>query len=211
MNTGFNSSTIRVAVLSLMITFGAGTGVSFADRGGPSRHGRSYSAVHHRGSYRGHYVHIRPAYRPGFHSPRTYYRFRHTRYWGGFYIGTRWFWGPTVIWAGIPYYYYGGIYYRPLGDELVAATPSADPEPTAAAPAPEDESSASDQSVETTPDNSPEPTGQPSDTVTVNIPNDAGGYSPVKLVKVDNGYIGPQGEFYPDNPTVAELKVLYGK
>jgi hypothetical protein len=49
------------------------------------------------------------------------------------------------------------------------------------------------------------------DEFTVNVPNASGGYTAVKLVKGDKGYIGPQGEFYPSNPTIAELKVLYGK
>ena len=49
------------------------------------------------------------------------------------------------------------------------------------------------------------------DIVTVNVPNARGGYTPVKLVKTANGYLGPQGEFYPNHPTVAQLKGLYGK
>jgi len=49
------------------------------------------------------------------------------------------------------------------------------------------------------------------DTVTVNVPNAHGGYTPVKLVKIDKGYLGPRGEFYQGHPTVAQLKVRYGK
>jgi len=47
--------------------------------------------------------------------------------------------------------------------------------------------------------------------ITINIPNANGGYTPVKLVKSNGGYIGPQGEFYTEMPTVEQLKVLYGK
>jgi hypothetical protein len=47
--------------------------------------------------------------------------------------------------------------------------------------------------------------------VTINIPGSNGSFIPVKLVKSANGYTGPQGEYYPGRPTVAQLKVLYDK
>jgi hypothetical protein len=47
--------------------------------------------------------------------------------------------------------------------------------------------------------------------ITVNVPNSNGSYSPVTLIKQNDGYIGPQGEYYPSHPTVEQLKVLYGK
>lgn len=46
---------------------------------------------------------------------------------------------------------------------------------------------------------------------TINIPNDKGGYTAVTLRKSGNGFTGPQGEFYPEFPTVSKLKVVYGK
>jgi hypothetical protein len=46
---------------------------------------------------------------------------------------------------------------------------------------------------------------------TVNIPNDHGSYTAVIIKRSGNGYVGPQGEYYPDFPTVAQLKVMYGK
>jgi len=49
------------------------------------------------------------------------------------------------------------------------------------------------------------------DSFTINIPNDKGGYTAVTLKKSGNGFIGPQGEFYPQFPGVAQLKVIYGK
>jgi hypothetical protein len=49
-----------------------------------------------------------------------------------------------------------------------------------------------------------------SDTATINVPTSKGGFTPVRLVKHKNGYIGPQGEFYTGHPTVAALKALYG-
>ena len=51
----------------------------------------------------------------------------------------------------------------------------------------------------------------PEDTVTVNVPNARGGYTPVKLVKTDKGYTGPKGELYAGHPTVRQLTALYGK
>ena len=49
------------------------------------------------------------------------------------------------------------------------------------------------------------------DFFTINIPNDKGGYTAVRLKKSGNGYIGPQGEFYSEFPKVSQLKVIYGK
>jgi len=49
------------------------------------------------------------------------------------------------------------------------------------------------------------------DDITLNIPNAAGGYSAVLIKKSGKGFIGPQGEFYPEFPKVSVLKVLYGK
>jgi hypothetical protein len=46
---------------------------------------------------------------------------------------------------------------------------------------------------------------------TVNVPNDKSGYIPVVLKRSGKGYVGPQGEFYPEFPKVAQLKVMYGK
>jgi hypothetical protein len=47
--------------------------------------------------------------------------------------------------------------------------------------------------------------------ITVNIPNDHGGYTPVVIKRSGQGFIGPQGEFYPEFPKVTQLKVMYGK
>jgi hypothetical protein len=47
------------------------------------------------------------------------------------------------------------------------------------------------------------------DTTTIYVPNSAGRFTPVKLVRHGAGYTGPQGEFYPHSPTIAQLKALY--
>jgi hypothetical protein len=205
-----NRLTILAVSFLICLFAGAGSIVGARGNGGYSRGNGVHGSNYHVRSYPGYNFHGRTFHRGGYY-PRIYSGFHHSRYGGGFFIGSHWFWGPTVVFAGVPYYYYGGTYYIPAGDELVAATPpdsntsapspSQSPPLKAIAPPPAD-TSAAIASVAT---------GQPTDTVTIHVPNAAGGFTPVKLVRVDNGYIGPQGEFYPNNPTVAELKVLYGK
>lgn len=49
------------------------------------------------------------------------------------------------------------------------------------------------------------------DSFTVNISNNRGGYTAVVLKRSGGGFIGPQGEFYPDFPKVEQLKLMYAK
>ena len=49
------------------------------------------------------------------------------------------------------------------------------------------------------------------DTVTVNISNSNGTYTAVVLKRSGNGYVGPQGEYYDQIPTTAQLQAMYGK
>ena len=46
---------------------------------------------------------------------------------------------------------------------------------------------------------------------TVNIPNDHRGYTAVVIKRSGNGFVGPQGEYYPEFPKVSQLKLMYGK
>jgi uncharacterized protein YcfJ len=46
--------------------------------------------------------------------------------------------------------------------------------------------------------------------VTVNVTNSNGSFTPVKLTKQGDNYIGPKGEVYDHLPTEAELKPVYG-
>jgi len=46
---------------------------------------------------------------------------------------------------------------------------------------------------------------------TINVPNNSGGYIAVVITRSGNGYTGPQGEFYAQFPSVAQLKAMYGK
>ncbi len=56
----------------------------------------------------------------------------------------------------------------------------------------------------------PAPAPTPTDVFTVNIPNSHGGYTPIVIRRSGNGFIGPQGEYYPEFPRVFQLKIIYG-
>ncbi len=46
---------------------------------------------------------------------------------------------------------------------------------------------------------------------TVYVPDSKGGYAAVVIKRSGNGFIGPQGEFYPEFPKVEQLRVMYSK
>ncbi|MFH1622764.1 MAG: hypothetical protein ABIA97_06595 [Candidatus Omnitrophota bacterium] len=46
--------------------------------------------------------------------------------------------------------------------------------------------------------------------VIVNVANVNGTYTVVSLKKSGSGYIGPQGEYYPEFPSLEQLQVMYG-
>jgi hypothetical protein len=97
---------------------------------------------------------------------------------------------------GIVYYYVDGVYYKAVPEGYVVV-PKSEVEkyeqPAPVAPA--------------------APTGKnvSGEEYVINIPNSDGSFTPIKLKKSDNGYIGPQGEFYQGHPSIEQLKVLYGK
>lgn len=97
----------------------------------------------------------------------------------------------TLIVGGTTYYYCDNVYYKPVPQGYVVV-----PAPVVA--------SNTQVIVQ-------QPQGATGETVVINVPNINGSYTPVILTKSGNGYIGPQGEFYPGNPTVEQLRVLYGK
>jgi hypothetical protein len=101
----------------------------------------------------------------------------------------------AVIIGGITYYYADNVYYTEASGGYVVVPPP----PSAPAPVVE-------QAPATEPASTP-----PGKSYTVNIPNDDGTFTTVKLVKYKDGYTGPQGEYYPGKPTVDQLRVLYGK
>jgi hypothetical protein len=51
---------------------------------------------------------------------------------------------------------------------------------------------------------------QEGESYTVNVPNAEGGYTPLVVTKSGSGYVGPQGEYYAEFPSVAQLQVVYG-
>jgi hypothetical protein len=141
----------------------------------------------------------------------------------------------TFVINGVRYYYSNGYYFRtcPSGYVIVS-----EPEGSVAS-APEASQEAKTQASVTQPATQAAPTAgttakpgteataggvaknasavpsaltKTSDdgAITVNIPNSNGGFTAVKLTKFKDGYKGPQGEFYPNHPTVDELKALYG-
>jgi len=147
----------------------------------------------------------------GYHHPRGYHWYN-----GGWWLGDAIVEGlvvgatlsalppsySTVYVGRVPYYYDGIYYYRPYASGyVVVANPTIAPAvvtaPVVVQP-----------TVVTT---NIEPQTQPSGTITINVPNSKGGYTSVLLTKRNDGYLGPQGEFYPGNPTVDQLKALYGQ
>jgi hypothetical protein len=100
----------------------------------------------------------------------------------------------AIVIGGTTYYYYNDIYYTvcPPGYVVVPA-PVVNPNVVAVSPA------------------TTQPQKVSGETVTINVPNSNGSYTPVTLIKQKDGYIGPQGEYYSGHPTVDQLRVLYGK
>lgn len=100
----------------------------------------------------------------------------------------------TVVVAGQPYYYCDGYYYRyyPYG-YVVVPPPAVIPVYTPVSIVTPVQASSGQDKI-----------------ITINIPNKNGTYTPVSLIKYNNGYLGPQGEYYEGHPNVDQLRALYG-
>jgi len=48
------------------------------------------------------------------------------------------------------------------------------------------------------------------DQFTINIPNARGGFNAVVIKKSGDGFVGPQGEYYPEFPKIFQLQTKYG-
>jgi hypothetical protein len=109
-----------------------------------------------------------------------------------------------VVANGQTYYYCDGTYYQqvPQGYVIVQA-PVVVSAPVVVVPAANAYVAPAAPVVQV-----PAGEGEP---VEVNVPNSDGTFTKVTLFKHSNGYKGPQGEFYPGNPTVDQLRALYGK
>ncbi|MDD5226646.1 MAG: hypothetical protein PHV97_05660 [Candidatus Omnitrophica bacterium] len=94
----------------------------------------------------------------------------------------------VIVYDNTDYYYYNNAYYvkQPTGYTVVTPPPSVVSSNAPAVEAPEK-------------------------TVVVTVPNPNGSYIPVTLQKYSDGYVGPNGEFYPDYPTIDQLKAMYSK
>jgi hypothetical protein len=117
-------------------------------------------------------------------------------YYPGYVVASSSSYQPVVI-NGTTYYVNNGVYYiyTQYGYQAVASP--------VAAPGPVVVQSAVATSV-------PAAAGT-GDSITVNIPNDKGGYNAVVLKPSGKGYVGPQGEFYSEFPKVSQLQLMYGK
>ncbi len=102
-----------------------------------------------------------------------------------------------IIIGGLPYYFYDDTYFTacPVGYIVV---PAPDTDDSASVVVPESNLASASNSGE-------------GSTIIINIPSSKGKFKPIKLTKKDGGYLGPQGEFYPGHPSVAQLKALYGE
>jgi|GEM_PF-1233342 len=122
---------------------------------------------------------------------------------------------PIVI-NGFTYYTSNGVYYRRTHDgylvveqpqtvvvETVKVVTQDSPVTTTITP--------TLTTTTTTPITSTVTTATPQDSFTVRIPSFQGGYVAVTLKRSKDGFIGPQGEFYPEFPSVEQLKVMYDK
>ncbi len=95
----------------------------------------------------------------------------------------------VVVIHGVAYYVADDVYYRPAPGGYVVVERPVEVDAKVAVPA-------------------PEPAGS---TITLYVPKKtADGYTPVTLKKIDGGFLGPQGEFYPVVPPVALLTEMYG-
>ena len=160
----------------------AATGTT-SGRSGYRRGGNHYSSGYYHRHYRGYYG------------------------WGPYWSAGAYFdyipdYYTTVYVDGSPYYYCDGSYFQPYSDGYMVVPPptpaqSEDQEAPAEPPAVAQPVAAQSKSAS-------------GDTTTVGVPNSKGAFTPVRLVKHKNGYIGPQGEFYTGHPTAAALKALYG-
>lgn len=55
-------------------------------------------------------------------------------------------------------------------------------------------------------------TDEEGDFIIIHVPNKTiNGYTAVKLKRISNGFVGPQGEYYKEFPKVAVLQTVYGK
>ncbi len=131
--------------------------------------------------------------------------------------------GYAVYYAnGMQYYYYGNTYYAPApgGYVVVQPPPTAvmTPAPAAAQATPVTTVQAAPVALQQTTApaaasavTSSTPQVQSEDAFEIYLSNGNGSYTSVTLRKTEKGFLGPQGEFYSDHPTEAQLRERYLK
>lgn len=138
--------------------------------------------------------------------------------------------GYTVVYVnGLPYYYYASTYYTvaPSGGYVVVSpavettttvvtTPATTVVTTPATttttvPAATQQTTSTPVATPAATTTAPAATTTESDTFDVQIPNGNGSFTLVRLIRTKDGFLGPQGEFYPDHPTIEQLKARYVK
>jgi hypothetical protein len=132
----------------------------------------------------------------------------------------------TVVVGREAYYYYDGCYFRPAPGGYVVVPAPVVSQPVYVTPPPAPVVYINPPPVVMTstapvqapapaqaapPPQAPAPAGQDTSSVTINIPNDKGNYTPVTLRRSGTGFIGPQNEYYPEFPRVEQLRLMYGK
>ena len=117
---------------------------------------------------------------------------------------------PVTI-NGVTYYADSGIYYiQTTGGFKVVPSPIKAAIQAPLVPAKESSPASVEAltppqaSITVSPDSSDE-------TIIVNVKNSAGAIVPVALKRTDKGFLGPNGEIYPDFPKLKQLQALYGK
>lgn len=128
-----------------------------------------------------------------------------------------------IVINGVTYYTYDGVYYvrvrkgykvvPPPVVTIVQTVPVVTQTASGPAAIPvvtDNQTGSPVPSVKTDTGSLPATVGAPEDEFTVNVPNDKSGYTPVVIKRTKSGFVGPQGEFYPEFPKVAQLKVMYG-
>ncbi|MDD5085240.1 MAG: DUF6515 family protein [Candidatus Omnitrophica bacterium] len=118
-----------------------------------------------------------------------------------------------VIVNGAPYYVYGYTYYAPAPAGYMVVTAPATAVPVAVPTATPAAPPVSSQAASSGATSAATKAEDKSDTTAfeIYIANDNGSYTLVTLRKTDKGFVGPQGELYPNHPTVEELKARYTK
>lgn len=107
----------------------------------------------------------------------------------------------VVFHQGHEYRYYMGVYYLPVREGfMITGNPFFTPPPSSVS-VPVQTADVPGTSVSVTSETE----------FTVNIPNSDGSFTPVKLTKHKEGFLGPQGEYYEEFPRVSQLKLMYGK